>query len=75
LLIFKFTLDQPQAAGPGITSKDVAIETNLYVDWKVNTNFTVSFVGAYTNPGQAVEQNSGRTKNFSYGMVYVGYSF
>jgi hypothetical protein len=75
LMIFKFALDQPQAAGPAITSKDVAIETNLYVDWKVNANFTVSLVGAYTNPGQAVEQNSGRTKNLSYGMVYVGYSF
>jgi len=75
VLIFKFTLDQPQAYGPAITSKDVAIETNLYVDWKVNANFTVSLIGAYANPGEAVEQHSGRTKNFSYGMVYVGYSF
>jgi hypothetical protein len=75
LMIFKFTLDQPQSYGPGITSKDVAIETNLYVDWQVNANVTVSVVGAYANPGEAVQQNSGRTKNFAYGMVYVGYSF
>ena len=26
-------------------------------------------------PGKAVEQATGRTKNFAYGMVYVGYSF
>jgi hypothetical protein len=41
----------------------------------VNANFTVSLVGAYANPGKAIEQNSGRTKNFAYGMVYVAYSF
>jgi Alginate export len=75
VLIFKFTLDQPQALNPAVTSKDIAIETDLYMDWKVNANFTVSVIGAYANPGLAVEQNSGRTKNFSYGMVYVGYSF
>ena len=75
LLIFKFTLDHPETFSPSVTSNDVAIETDLYVDWKVNDNFTVSLVGAYGNPGKAVEQNSGRTKNFSYGMIYVGYSF
>jgi len=75
LLLFKFTLDHPQTLGPSVTSSDVAIETNVYVDWKANSNFTVSLVGAYANPGKAVEQNSGRTKNFTYGMVYVGYSF
>jgi Alginate export len=75
LLLFKFTLDHPETLGPSVTSSDVAIETNLYVDWKVNSNFTISVVGAYANPGRAIEQNSGRTKNFTYGMVYVGYSF
>jgi hypothetical protein len=75
LLVFKFTLDHPGTFGPEVTSSDVAIETNLYVDWKVNSNFTVSLVGAYANPGEAVRQNSGRTKNFAYGMVYVGYSY
>ena len=75
LMFFKFTLDQPQSLGPAVTSDEVAIETNLYVDWKVNANFTVSLVGAYANPGEAIAQNSGRVENFTYGMVYVGYSF
>ena len=35
----------------------------------------VSFVGAYADPGKAVQQATGRTKNFAYGMAYVAYSF
>ena len=30
---------------------------------------------AFADPGKAVQQRTGRTKNFAYGMVYVGYSF
>jgi hypothetical protein len=75
LLLFKFTADQPQAYGSTVTSKDLGVEANLYMDWKVNAAFTVSVVGAYANPGEAVRQDSGRTKNFAYGMVYVGYSY
>ena len=75
LLFFKFSLDQPQAVAPEVTDKDVAFEVDAYVDWKVNENFTVSVLGAFADPGKAVQQSSGRTKNFTYGMVYVGYSF
>jgi hypothetical protein len=35
----------------------------------------VSLVTAFTTPGEAVKQATGRTKNFSYGMVYVAYSY
>ena len=45
------------------------------MDWKINENFTVSFVAAYADPGKAVQQAIGRTKNFTYGMAYVAYSF
>ena len=58
-----------------MTDTHVTVETDVYVDWKANSNFTISFVGAFANPGRAVEQLTGRTKNFSYGMVYVAYSF
>jgi hypothetical protein len=75
LLFFKFSVDQPASVGPGVTSGDAAFEADLYVDWKVNSNFTLSLVGAFANPGTAVQQSSGRTKNFGYGMVYLGYSF
>jgi Alginate export len=75
LILFKFTLDHPESAGEGVTDKNAAFETDLYVDWKVNQNFTVSVVGAYADPGKAVQQLTGRTKSFGYGMVYVAYAF
>jgi hypothetical protein len=32
-------------------------------------------VAAFADPGKGVQQLTGRTKNFGYGMVYVAYSF
>ena len=75
LMIYRFTLDQPGALATGVTSKDLAFELDAYVDWKVNKNFTASFVGAFANPGAAAEQAFSRTKNFSYGMVFLAYSY
>ena len=54
-----------------MTDTHIAFETDAYVDWKVNQNFTVSVVTAFADPGKAVQQATGRTKNFAYGMVYV----
>ena len=45
------------------------------MDWKLNSNFTLSLIGAFADPGAVVEQAFGRTKNFSYGMIYLGYSY
>ena len=45
------------------------------MDWKLNQKFTISVVGAFANPQRAVEEATGRTKGFAYGMVYVGYSY
>jgi hypothetical protein len=75
VMFFNFKLDHPEALAPGVTSKDVALEFDAYTDWKVNKNFTISLVGAFANPGAAAEQAFGRTKNFSYGMVYLAYSY
>ena len=75
LIAYAFQADQPRAFGPGVTSRNIAFELDMYVDWILNSNVTVSFVGAFADPGAAVQQATGRTKNFAYGMVYVGYSF
>ena len=75
LLFFQFTLDHPATYAPGVTADDLAFEVDWYADWKINKNFTASFVAAYADPGKAVQQAFDRTKNFTYGMVYVGYSF
>jgi hypothetical protein len=75
LMFYQFSFDQPGSVGPGVTATDAAFEVDAYTDWKVNQNFTISVVGAYADPGKAVQQATGRTKNLVYGMVYVGYSF
>ena len=45
------------------------------MDWSLNDNFVFSFVAAVADPKEAVEQSSGRTDTFVYGMIYVAYSF
>ena len=75
LLFYDFKLDHPASFGPEVTATDVAFEIDAYTDWDVNSNFSISFLGAYADPGKAVQQATGRTKNFVYGMIYVGYSF
>jgi Alginate export len=75
LIFYRFLADKPASLGPEVTSDDVAVELDWYMDWKINENFTASFVAAFANPGKLVEQVYGRTKNSSYGMIYVAYSY
>ena len=75
LLFYTFTLDQPATFAEGVTDKNLAVEVDWYMDWKLNSNFTASFVAAFANPGTAVRQAFDRTKNFTYGLVYLAYSF
>jgi hypothetical protein len=75
LIFYKFIADRPASYAPRVTSSDLALEIDAYVDWKLNQNFAISFLGAYADPGKAVQQATGRTKNFGYGMVYVAYSY
>jgi hypothetical protein len=75
LMAYVFRLDQPSSLAPRVTSRDVAFELDAYADWKINGNFTASFVAAYANPQDAVEQTFARTKNFAYGMVYLAYAY
>lgn len=75
LMFYNFSFDQPGSVAPGVTATDAAFELDAYADWKLNQNFTVSILGAYADPGKAVQQATGRTKNFVYGMAYLGYSF
>ena len=75
VIFFNFGLDQPQAVAPTVTDSDAALEADFYTDWKLNEHFTASFVLAFANPSSAVEQATGRTQSFRYGMLYLGYSF
>ncbi|MBB6095161.1 hypothetical protein HNQ60_004051 [Povalibacter uvarum] len=73
LMLFDFQLDN--AASAGVTSDDVATELDWYMDWAYNDNFTFSFIAAVAEPGDAVEQSSGRSDTFIYGMIFVAYSY
>jgi hypothetical protein len=75
LMFFNFRFDQPLSVGPDVTASDAAFEIDAYTDWKLNQNFTLSLIVAYADPGKGVQQATGRTKNFVYGMAYLGYSF
>ncbi len=73
LILYDFRLDIPAAAG--VTSDKVATELDWYMDWTINDHFIVSFVAAVADPGNAVEQSSGRDDWFYYGMIFVAYSY
>jgi hypothetical protein len=51
------------------------MEIDWYLDWTINDHFILSFVAAAAEPGDAVEQSSGRTDTFWYGMIFAAYSF
>lgn len=71
-----FHIDQPGSFGPkGVTSSNAAFEFDTYADWKFYKNFTLSLVGAFADPHQAVQQAYNRKSTFTYGMVYIAYSF
>jgi hypothetical protein len=75
LIGYQFLLDRPESFAPGVTSDDVASEVDAYLDWKINGNFTASFVLAYAEPHEAIEQGFARTDAMRYGMVYLAYAF
>ncbi len=73
LIFYDFRLDQPSASG--VTSDDVALELDWYMDWSFNDNFILSFVAAVAEPGDAIEESSGRSDTFYYGMIFAAYSY
>jgi hypothetical protein len=75
LIGYAFRNNQPATFAPNVTSHDIAVEVDGYVDWKINKNFTTSFVLATADPRAALEQGYQRTEKLNYGMVYVSYSY
>jgi hypothetical protein len=75
VMVYKFLLDHPSTYAPGVTSRNLALEADWYLDWKINKNFTASVVAAYADPDEAVRQSIDRTNSFRYGMVFLAYSY
>jgi hypothetical protein len=71
LIAYAFRLEQQGT----FTSKSILSELDGYCDWKINGNFTASFVAAYAHPQDVVREAFGRTDDFVYGMVYLAYSY
>lgn len=69
---FDFAADQPGSFGTGATSRDIAREFDLIVEWSPVDAVSLTFVLANADPGAAIEQAFDRTSNFRYGMFYVG---
>jgi hypothetical protein len=74
-IVYRFLAHRPATFGSGVTSDDVAWEVDGYTDWKLNETFTLSLVSAWATPGDALRQNSGRTKPLGLGMLYLAYSY
>jgi len=75
LMLYKFNIDQPATFEDGVTSRELAAEADLYVDWQVVERLTASFVVAFADPQAAAEQAYGRTRSFRYGLVFLAYKY
>lgn len=75
LILYDFRLDRPGSFGPLVTSDEVALELDWYMDWAINDNLALSFVAAVAEPGDAIEQAADRSDTFVYGMIFAAYSF
>lgn len=75
LIAYDFLLDHPRSLDPAVSSDKAGQELDWYMDWALNGNFTLSLVAAVADPGKAIEQLTGRTKTFYYGMFFLAYSY
>lgn len=75
LMLYKFDIDQPSTFESGVSSRELSVEADVYVDWQIRERLTASFVVAFADPQAAAEQAFGRTKSFRYGMVFLAYKY
>jgi hypothetical protein len=81
LIFYKFLFENPASVvpsggtAPTVTSSDLAFEVDWYADWKINSHFTASVVGAFASPGDGATQAYGRTSDFWYAMIFAAYAY
>jgi len=75
LIGYIFKVVRPAALQQEMTTDDVATEIDWYMDWELSGNFTTSIVLAWASPGEVVKQLYDRTKDFTYVMLYLQYSY
>ena len=75
LIYYNFSLDEPAALSPGVTSDDWGDEVNLIADWAATDKVYVIGVAGVLFPGKAAEQWVGGDENWLYSMLYASYAF
>lgn len=74
LLFFDFRLDQPGSYQGGVISSKLGQEVNLFLDWAATDLWSLSFIIARNQPGDAAEEAHNRTQALKYAMVYATFS-
>lgn len=64
LILYRFDLDQPEYYGTPVSSKRFADELNLYADWSLNDNVSISAAYAVAAPREAAEEAFGDDDSF-----------
>jgi Alginate export len=75
LMYYNFSLVEPSALGPGVTSSDWGDEVDFTVDWQATEKIYVIGVAGVLFPGKAAEQWVGGNDNWLLGMLYASYAF
>lgn len=75
LMYYNFSLVEPSALSPGVTSDDWGDEVDFIVDWQATDKVYVIGVVGVLFPGKAAEQWVGGDDNWLYSMLYASYAF
>ena len=57
-----------------MNSKEIGQEINFFLDWATTEQWSISFIIAHNQPGDAVEEAHERMQAFEYAMVYATFS-
>jgi hypothetical protein len=74
-MYYNFSLVEPSALAPSVTSSDWGDEIDFIADWQATEKVYVIGVAGVLLPGQAAEQWVGGNDNWLLGMLYVSYAF
>lgn len=67
------TLDEPGALG--VVSDEFGDEFDVFLNWGVNDNLSLSAAVAMLVPGDAATQFTGGTRTWSHFMLYASFSY
>ena len=75
LILYRFELDQREYYGTPVSSKHFADEIDVYLDWTLNDNVSISAVYAMAAPETAAKEAFGDDDNFQLFQLALYVSF